>query len=194
MEPTGSSVADLAVLGKLFEEHRATLLVMLRSRIDPLLQPRLDPEEILQEAYLAARRKWLRTGLEPSITPYAWLYRVVLDTLIEAWRKQTRDCRDPRRELPWPERSSLQLGLDLPHHGTSPSGALARREEQEQVRGALDGLRPGDREILWMRHFDDLSFAEAAAVLDITENAATVRYVRAIKRLRDAWLAQRSPT
>jgi RNA polymerase sigma-70 factor (ECF subfamily) len=127
VEPTGASVTDLAVLGRLFEEHRARLLVMLRFRIDPTLQPRIDAEEILQEAFLAARAKWARSGPGLSMTPRAWLYRIVLDTLIEVWRKQTRDCRDPKREMPWPERSSIQMGLELLHEGTSPSEASIQR-------------------------------------------------------------------
>ncbi len=187
MEPDGASVADLAALGKLFEEYRARLLEMLRQRIDPRLRPRLDAEEILQEAFLAARGKWGRSGQEPPKSSYAWLYRIALDTLIEQWRRHTRDCRDPRREFALPEQSSMQMGLDLLHAGTSPSEAFTRKEGSERVRQALDRLRPADREILWMRHYDGLSFVEAAVVLDITANAATVRYVRAIQRLRDLW-------
>jgi RNA polymerase sigma-70 factor (ECF subfamily) len=56
------------------------------------------------------------------------------------------------------------------------------------MRQTLDLLKADDREILWMRHYDDLSFKEAAAVLQVTENAATVRYVRALRRLKDLWL------
>jgi RNA polymerase sigma-70 factor (ECF subfamily) len=187
MDPCGDSVADLASLGKLFEEHRVRLLAMLRQRIDPRLQARVDAEEILQEAFLAARGKWGRSHPEADVSPYAWLYRVTLDTLIEAWRRHTRECRDPRADLPWPEQSSIQLGLELVHGGTSPSEAFARAEDREQVRLALSRLRPADREILWMRHFDGLSFVEAASILGISANAATVRYVRAIQRLRDEW-------
>lgn len=187
MEPTGATVADLAALCSLFERHRARLLAMLRSRIDPVLQPRLDAEEILQEAFLIARGKWSRAGRDVGDAPFAWLYRIVLDALIEGWRKHTRGCRDARVEMPWPERSSMQMGCAILSEGTSPSAALARAEVREQVRLALDRLRPADREILWMRHYDGLSFVEAAAVLNLSANAATVRYVRAIQRLRDGW-------
>lgn len=183
-----SSVSELAALGKLFEEHRPKLLAMLERRIDPALRKRLEPAEVLQEAFLAAQYKWRRFRAAPSaMTPHAWLYRVVLDTLIEIWRKQSRDRRNPAREMPWPEQSSIQLGLGLLNSGTSPSEAFARKELQERMRHALEGLGPRDREILWMRHYDDLSFSEAAAVLGITENAATVRYVRALKRLKTVW-------
>ncbi len=183
-----SSVAELAAFGKLLEEHRPKLLAMVERRIDPALRKRLESAEVLQEAFLAAQGKWSRFRAAPSaMTPYAWLYCIVLDTLIETWRKQSRARRDPAREMPWPEQSSIQLGLGLLQSGTSPSEAFSRKELQERMRHVLDGLGPRDREILWMRHYDDLSFPEAAAVLGITENAATVRYVRALKRLKTLW-------
>ena len=81
----------------------------------------------------------------------------------------------------------MQLGLSLIAPGTNPSAAAVRDEVCARVRQALDLLKGADREILWMRHFDQLSFGEAGAVLGISENAATVRYVRALRRLKDLW-------
>jgi RNA polymerase sigma-70 factor (ECF subfamily) len=121
------------------------------------------------------------------MTPYAWLYRIVMDCLIEAWRRETRARRDPDREMPWPERSSVQLALSLMSPGTTPSAAAARQEVQQRVRQTLQMLGPRDQEILWMRHYDDLTFKEAAAVLGIKESAANLRYVRALRRLKDLW-------
>lgn len=115
------------------------------------------------------------------------VYRIVLDCLIECWRRETRACRDPRRELPWPQESSLQLGLGLVASGTSPSKAVARAELRERMRQTLDLLKQADREILWMRHYDQLSFPEAAQILGLSESAATLRYVRAVKRLKKLW-------
>jgi RNA polymerase sigma-70 factor (ECF subfamily) len=112
----------------------------------------------------------------------------VLDTLIEAWRRESRAMRDHRRELPWPAESSVQLALHLVDPATTPSAAMAREELLERVKRTVQELGDCDHEILWMRHYDQLSFKEAAAVLGISENAATVRYARALKRLRDRWL------
>jgi RNA polymerase sigma-70 factor (ECF subfamily) len=182
-----SSLADMAALGKLLEEHSPKLLAMLERRLDPALAARISPEDILGEAFLEARRKWGRFKEQAVMTGYAWLYRIVQDCLIEAWRRQTRACRDPGREMPWPERSSIQLGLGLVGSGTSPSEAAARAEVQQQMRQALAMLKPQDREILWMRHYDELSYQEAGMVLGVTESAATLRYVRALKRLKDLW-------
>ena len=129
-----------------------------------------------------------RYRTDPTISPYAWLYRIVLDTLIEAWRRESRSVRDHRRDLPWPAESSVQLALHLVDPATGPSTALARDELLERVKRTVEDLGENDHEILWMRHYDQLSFKEAAAVLGISENAATVRYARALKRLRDKWL------
>jgi RNA polymerase sigma-70 factor (ECF subfamily) len=188
-----SSVADWAALGQLLEEHRIRLLAMLQRRIDPRLNLRLDPEEILSEAFLQARRRWSAYQQTPNMRPYPWLYRITLDCLIEAWRRETRGRRDLHREMPMPDATSAQLGLGLVHLGTSPSEALAREELVNRVQQALGLLKETDREILWMRHHDQLAFAEAADVLGVTENTATVRYTRALRRLKDLWLKLYEP-
>ena len=183
-----SSVADLAALGRLLQDHRPRLLAMLQRRIDPKLNARLDAESILQETFMIARRRW-SDFQSSAMTAYAWLYRLALDTLIESWRRETRGQRDARRDLPLPEGTSLQLGLQLVHTGTSPSEALQREELRERVQKAMSLLSENDRQILWMRHFDDLSHAEIAAILAVTETAAQQRYHRALGRLSDLWHA-----
>lgn len=182
-----SSVGDLAVLGKLLEEHRPQLLAMLQRRLDPALSARISAEDILSEAFLQARRKWTAFKSQATLSPYAWLYRIALDCLIEAWRHETRDRRDPERAMPWPDQSSIQMGLGLVSPGTSPSKAAARAELQRRMQHTLARLKDADREILWMRHYDQLSFKEAALVLGIKESAATLRYVRALERLKRLW-------
>ncbi len=106
------SVADVAALTKMFEEHRARLLVMLQSRIDPAMGARVTAADILQEAFFLARRRWHRFAAS-GMTPSSWLYRLAMDSLIEVWRRENCDGRDPRREIPWPDRSSAQQALKL---------------------------------------------------------------------------------
>jgi RNA polymerase sigma-70 factor, ECF subfamily len=182
-----SSVADLAALGQLVEQYQPRLLAMLQRRIDPRLNVRIDPQEILNDAFLLAGRKWMDFKAQSSMTAYAWIYRIVLDTLYEAWRRESRDCRDLRKELPMPDGSSLQLGLCLIETDTSPSKAVVREELVSKVHQCLALLKPGDREVLWMRHNDQLSFAEIGTVLDLTINTATVRYARALRRMKEHW-------
>src|SRR5437868_5787754 len=182
-----ASVVDMALLGKLFEEHQPKLLAMVQRRLDPSLAARISPEDILSDAFLEARRKWTAFKAQSALTPYAWLYGIVRDCLIEAWRRESRACRNPNRELPWPEQSSMQLVMGLFGSGSSPSEHMARADLRQQVVETLELLKDKDREILWMRHHDDLSFHEVAALLNVAENAARVRYVRALERLRELW-------
>lgn len=187
MSTSGRTVAEIATLGKMLHEHRPALLAMLDRRIDPKLAPRISAEDVLSEAFLEARRKWDWYKQQTSYSPYVWLYRICLDCLIAAWRRETRDVRNVRLDLPYPDASSACLGLGLVHSGTSPSEGAAREELQARMRQAMAMLKPHDQELLWMRHYDQLAFADIAQLLNITENAATVRYVRALKKLEKIW-------
>jgi len=184
-----SSLADLATLGRLVDEHRPKLLAMLQRRIDRGLNVRVDPEDVLQEAYLIAQRRWPDFQRNPTTTPYVWLYGLVRDQLLVSWRNATRGKRDLRKDVAWPDHSSEQLGMSLIGTGTGPSTAAGRDELKQRVLQVLELLPDGDYEIVKMRHFDQLSFKQAAELLKITENTATVRYVRALKRLRTIWEA-----
>lgn len=177
-----SSVADLAALGKALEEYRPRLMAMLRRRIDAAP---IDPEDIMQETYLVARRRWPQFKEQARMTPYAWLYRLALDCLVEEWRRRNRAGRG--QEMPLPDRSSVLMVGAIVRSGTRPSEVAVRGEQQQQMRQVLSLLKESDRTILWVRHYDDLSFKEAAAVLNISENTAAQRYVRAMRRLMELW-------
>jgi RNA polymerase sigma-70 factor (ECF subfamily) len=144
----------------------------------------MSAEDVLHETFFLARRRW-RQFASSEMSPYSWLYRLAMDSLIEAWRRQNCDGRDPRREIPWPDRSSAQQVLKLVDSATTPSEALAREELRRLVQKVLATLNPIDREVLWMRHYDQLSFADLAMLLKIKENTAIKRYTRALQRLKD---------
>ncbi|MCA9070241.1 MAG: sigma-70 family RNA polymerase sigma factor, partial [Planctomycetaceae bacterium] len=97
------------------------------------------------------------------------------------------DLRDAKRTIRWPDESAKKFEKVLLDDGTSPSEAVDRILRQEQIRRVLEQLAPDDQDILWMRHFDGLAYEEIGAVLKITPNAATVRYFRAMKRLKRIW-------
>src|SRR5262245_10631760 len=126
-------------LEQLFAEHAGRLRPMLQRRIDPALAARFDADDVLQEAFLDARRKW-DTFAQSGMTPFAWLYRICHDRLIEHWRHETRALRDPAGYMPWPERSSEQFVRDLFGRGDSPSSEAALAELRARVRQALDQL------------------------------------------------------
>jgi RNA polymerase sigma-70 factor, ECF subfamily len=181
------SVTEMALLGQLWEEYRPRLLAMLVRRIDPTLAVRVGPEEVLSETFIDAGRGWRGFQAQSALSAYAWLFCLARDRLIETWRRETRACRDLRRDLPWPEQSSVALGFSLIARHTGPSEAVVRSELRERMNQALAVLKDSYREVLWMRHYEQLSFAEIGQVLGVTENTATVRYVRALKRLRECW-------
>jgi len=181
-----SSVSEIALLAKVFEEHRARLTEMIRRRMGTALASRLDPEDILGEAFLRARDRW--SSHNPAlISTYSWLYRITLDALVATWRNANTAGRAIQREVSWPERSSVQLGLGLVGSTTSPSEALIKKEQRERIAWAVQQLKNEDREILAMHHFDELSYREVATILDITEDAAAQRYGRALLRLKRLW-------
>lgn len=175
---------DEANLESFLVEHRPRLLAMLRGRMPTALSARLDAEDLLSDAYVLARRKWTAFRPEQWASLYAWLYHFDRDRLFDAWRQHCRLARSPQWEVPWPEPSSAQLALRLQANLTGPSTAAVRNEQHEALRKAIDELRPQDRELIKVRHFEHLSFAEAAQILGITRNAANVRYVRALERLK----------
>jgi RNA polymerase sigma-70 factor (ECF subfamily) len=179
-------LAELAALGKVFEEHRAKLLAMVKQRMDSALAARIDPEEILNETFLRARDRW-PDFKQSGMTSYSWLYQKVLECLFDQYDRHTAQKRDIYRQRRLPRGSASQIGVGLVNRGTSPSGALARKELEERMRQTLGMLRPEDMEILCMRHYDQLSLTEAAQVLGISDGTARQRYARARLRLRELW-------
>lgn len=189
MPPTDKSttlpLADLAKLGQLLDEHRPKLLAMLQRRIDRAMIARIDAEDVFQLASTVAQKRWREFQSNSHASPYVWLYGLMREQLFRRWRDETRVKRDVRKEVVIPDRSSQQLIAS----GTGPKTAAEREELKQRIRQVLELLPDGDYEIVKMRQFDQLSFREAAEILGITENAATVRYVRAIKKLRTIWEA-----
>jgi RNA polymerase sigma factor (sigma-70 family) len=183
---------DLAELEALFREHEQRLRAWLARRIPAALASRIDPEDVLQEAFALARAKYAAFKAQSALPAYPWLYGVVRDAYHRLWERHTRDCRDAQNELPWPDGSSLQLGLGLIAPGGTPSETVAHEELRARVLRAVELLSDADKELLAMRYWEGFSFAEIAAVLGVAETAARVRHARALKRFRDFWQALNS--
>ena len=180
-----SSVFDLAELGTVVEAHWSRLVQIVRRRLDSSLG--LEAEDVVNAAFLDARRRWSTYRADRRVSAFVWLYRIVKDRLTEEWRTATRQKRDVRQNVPWPDRPSIDLGLRLVAPGTSPTQAVVREEEAALMREALGLLREPDREVVMLRGYDELSFQEIGELLGVSENTATVRYVRALRRLREIW-------
>jgi RNA polymerase sigma-70 factor, ECF subfamily len=185
----------------LVDESRQRLRRMVAFRLDHRLQGRVDPSDVVQDAYLEAWRE-LRSYLEhPALPFYLWLRGIAGNTLRELHRHHLgTQMRDPRREVSihggaLAETTTGALAERLLGDLSGASGELVRAEIQLRLRDALDTMDPLDREVLALRHFEQLSPAETASVLGIKEAAAGMRYVRALRRLKeiltnlsDGWL------
>ncbi|HEX4613050.1 MAG TPA: sigma-70 family RNA polymerase sigma factor [Urbifossiella sp.] len=181
---------DEAALAVLFERHRDRLERMVRLRIDRRLQSRVDPADVVQETYLAVRGKFPQYAAKAHLPFFLWLRLEVSQRLVDVHRFHlgTR-MRDAGQEVslhrgPLPPVSSASLAEHLLGKLTTASHAAIRVELRLRVQEALNSMDPFDREVLVLRHFEELSNSETARVLDIKPTAAVNRYVRALKRLR----------
>ena len=175
------------VLGQEFERHRERLRRMIRVRLDSRLQQRVDPDDVLQEAFLDVSQRVEHYLKQPSVSLFIWMRSVVEQTLIVVHRRNLgAQKRDARRDVPLGRSctTSASMAGILAGRLTSPSRAAMRGELIEQLHVALEELADLDREILSLRHFEELSNAEAAEVLSLTPKTASMRYFRALTRLR----------
>ena len=184
------------VLGELFDGHRERLWRTVHFRLDPRLTGRVDADDVVQEAYMAAEQRldhWLK---DPSRSFFVWLRLITVQKIIDVHRRQLgARIRDANLEVqlgggPTPQASTLSLAGRLLGSATSPSQAAIRSEAQEKLEEALSSMEPIDREILSLRHFEELSNNEVSEVLGLQKSAASNRYVRALARLRkilSAW-------
>ncbi len=177
--------------GALLTRHEAKLQRMVAFRLDQRLQGRIDPRDVIQEAYLEAaehRAEYLR---QPVLPFFLWLRGIVGNKLRELHRHHlATQMRDAGREVSlyrghMPDASSAALAAQLLGHATRPSEAAIRAEVKVRLQEALNTLDQLDREVLALRHFEQLTPAETALVLGIKKKTAGMRYLRALKRLKD---------
>jgi RNA polymerase sigma-70 factor, ECF subfamily len=184
---------DAQALGELFSRHRERLWRMVNFRLDPRLCHRLDADDVLQESYINASKRIEHVFADASASPFLWLRMIVTQTLIDLSRRhlgaQRRDAHREVHGFDYPQATSTSLAACLAGNLTSPSQKAMRAEMAERLEQALEGMDPIDQEVLALRHFEELTNGEVARVLGIQEKAASIRYVRALKRLKDV-LAQ----
>jgi len=185
---------DLEAWGALLARHRERLQSALAFRLNPRVRGRLDAADVVQEAFIVATARRADFFGQSSQPLFLWLRWIVANTLLELHRHHLgAQMRDASREVSARRRSGdaahetdEALVVQLSAGATGPATAAGRAEAEARVREALAQMEPIDREVLALRHFEQLTNAEAAQLLGIQEKAAAKRYVRALDRLREA--------
>ncbi len=180
---TLSILTGEAILAGAFDRLRPRLLAMISRRIGSKLALRVDPEGVVHEAFLRARPRWHALTPKPDDLD-AWVYGQVLDRLIELVRGALGAEHNVDRDIAWPDGNAAPLAEHLVDSQTGPNTALSRAERCEVVRAALEKLDPIDREILALRYFDGLNFAQIGKILGLKENTANTRALRAAVKFR----------
>jgi RNA polymerase sigma-70 factor, ECF subfamily len=181
---------DAAARNSLLERHREALRRMVGLRMDPLLRRRLDASDIVQDVLVEADRR-LADYLEAARMPFqVWLRHLARDHLIDAHRRHRGAARrsidreqSPASSLD-PDQSALDLADLVRDRQLTPAAAATHHELETRFQSAIESLDETDREVILLRHFEQLSNQETAAALELSEPAAGMRYLRAMRRLR----------
>ena len=184
-----ASVGDSQAVEQLFVRHQVRLRRMIGTRIDNRLSPRMDPSDVIQETLLLAHRQLPKYLAERPIPFYPWLRRICWERLLDLHDAHlTAEKRSVRREagiaIPLLDHSAAQLADCLVANEISPSKAMVRDEMKQRVRGALDQIGDTEREVLVMRFLEEMSLAETAATLGVSEGAVSMRQLRALLKIR----------
>jgi RNA polymerase sigma-70 factor (ECF subfamily) len=190
-----AGVGDLQAWGALLALHQDRLVSVIGFRLDARLRGRVDAADVMQEAFIAATARRAEFFGQSTQPLFLWLRWMVGNTLLELHRHHLGvQMRDARRETSSARPGSRDAGDDdtraaliahLTAGVTGPATAAARADLKARLNEAMDRMDAIDREVLALRHFEQLTTREAAQVLGIQEDAAAKRYMRALVRLRE---------
>lgn len=182
-------VGSTEALAELFSEHRDRLKRIVQFRLDYRLAGRFSESDVLQDAFVVASQK-LDNYAQQEMSPFLWLRLVVTQQVVNLYREhiltEKRDVRRERISLQAPvgsAQTSLAIAANLVGQQTGVSELLARAERIEQLKATIEEMDPVDREVIALRHFEELSNIETASVLGIETSAASKRYLRAMAKL-----------
>lgn len=180
-----------AGLAEIFDRYRSRLEKIVEFRMDERIKRRLDTSDVLQETFIELSRRLAEFLTQPSVSVFVWMRQKTLQTLIDLQREHFRDKRHPNKEIRQvPNWNANETGLSINNFLlasiTSPSQHLIRGEEVMKLQAAIDTLNELDREVIALRHFEQLTNLQVAEVLNLSPTAASNRYIRALSRLSEA--------
>jgi RNA polymerase sigma-70 factor (ECF subfamily) len=164
---------------------------MIQLRLDQRLMQRMDVSDVIQDVLIEANRRLTDYLANPVIPFHLWIRQIAKDRIIDAHRrhrvsaKRSIDREQPQPGKGPPDQSTMELANQFRDQALTPAAAATQRELAEQIESAVQLLRENDREIILMRHYEQLNNQEIAQSLGLTEPAASMRYLRALKRLRE---------
>lgn len=179
------------ILAQEFMRYRNRLWRMVEFRLDPIVAGRVDADDVLQDAWIAALQRVPHFIEHESLSMFVWLRLIVGQTIVDLHRHHLgAEMRDAYREVALPQptlsrSTSVSIAARLLDRMASPSQLVMRQELAKQLESAIEGMDAIDREVLALRHFEELTNSEVAEVLGIEQKAASIRYVRAVRRLKD---------
>lgn len=180
---------DGAAVERLLARHRAALRRMIDLRLDPALRRRVDASDIVQDVLVDANRRLEAYLADPAMPFHLWLHHMAKDRIIDAHRRHRQAARrsmDREQPLAGPGDASRSraVGPVIVDPAPTPAADAAWRELEGRFAAAVEQLDDNDREIVLLRHFEQLSNADAAELLKLSPPAASMRYIRAMRRLR----------
>lgn len=186
----GAGKGEPAAVNQLLDRHREALRNMIRVRMDNRLARRVDASDVVQDVLLEASRRLADYLRDPRLPFGLWLRQMAHDRIIDLHRRhrvaRRRSLdREQQRANAFGDRSSLELVAQLRDPALTPAAATLRKELHQRFVEAIDRLEDEDREILLMRHFEQLTNSEAADLLGLSQPAAGMRHLRALRRLRE---------
>lgn len=182
---------DAAATEKLLQRHREALRRMIAMRLDKKIQQRVDASDIVQDVLVDANRRLSDYLSNPSMPFHLWLRHMARDRIIDAHRrhrgsaKRSVDREQGMLAAGTQDRSTIELVAQLCDGELTPAAAATMHELQVRFEAAIEQLNEQDQEIILMRHFEHLTNQEAAIALELSEPAASMRYLRAMRRLRE---------
>ena len=187
---------EAGAVERLLEVHREPLRRMVGLRLDPALAGRVDASDIVQDVMLEVSQRLADYLRHPAMPFHLWVRHIAKDHMIDAHRRHRQaQRRSLDREQPivpagLADQSSLELAGQFLDREMTPATAAVRHELQRRMEQAVAALDEDDREIILMRHYEQLSNQEVATALHLTEAAASMRHLRAVRRLRAALLGE----